>query len=178
MLLPLAGGAGAYYLLTLYNKGKSDLPADPQSILKLSSGSNYFSYEEQKQNYLRRLLGVGTGLAGGKLIYQALAGHFASSTGRAAESGVVLINERALPPPDPKSKYIELKLPKVSKPKTKSLQRYTSMFRRPFRKSDFAVIMGALLSYYAIEKATYFALQNMDRNAYKSATQRCYLQIA
>ncbi|MDE3270229.1 MAG: hypothetical protein OYH77_08110 [Pseudomonadota bacterium] len=170
VLLPLAGGAGAYYLLTLYNKDNNDIPADPQSILQLATGANYYSYEEKQRDYLRRLLGVGTGLAGGKLMYRVLAGHFAQSADKpvkpvssstvAASHEIKTSPKNTLPQADPAVKYDGyLKLPK---PKTKrTWMRYKSMFRRPFRKSDFTVIIGALLSYYAIEKASYFALHNM-----------------
>ena len=159
VLLPLAGGTSAYYLLTLYDKSKTkDIPADPQTILQLTSGSNYYSYEDKRNDYLRRLLGVGGGLAGGKLIYQVLAGHFTTST----SGGTLFVaNNLSLPPPDPNKEYKKLTLSKTANSKGKSLQRYKSMFRRPFRKTDFAVIIGALLSYYAIEKSTYFALHNM-----------------
>ena len=165
VLLPLAGGFGAYYVLNLFNKQNSSIPVEPQRILSLAVGDNYFSYQQKKANYLQRLFATGAGAAGGKLIYQALAGYFSNKLTVPQVNFSSGNRSMALPPADPhtpKAVSISPKVkvnPKVKIPKNPKV--VDSMFRRRLRKSDFAVLVGTLLSYYAFEKASYYTLRKL-----------------
>ena len=72
LLLPIAGGLGAYYAVDFFRQPAQDIPPEPQEILSLAQGKRYFAYQQKRNDYLYRLFSVGAGIGTGKFAFDAL----------------------------------------------------------------------------------------------------------
>lgn len=71
LLLPVAGGVGAYYAVNFFRK-PSDIPPDPQGILSFAQGKRKFTYQQKRNDYLYRLFSVGAGIGTGLFAFRTL----------------------------------------------------------------------------------------------------------
>ncbi len=150
-LLPLAGGVGAYYAVEFFRQPLPDVPPEPQQVLRFARGARYFSYAQQRNDYLYRLFGVGVGLGAGEFIFQALGGNFLRLT-KPSKGGLVAPLDKEVRPPNPPKK--------------------SSLFRPQASRTYFARAAGAILGIYLLSEGTHRLLRTVELRRTEDELQR------